>query len=70
MRINAFACGWHEEARDHNGNNAHRMLARLGLAATKFDDYLGALDRVVQGCAARNQVALKRAPVRPPPRFR
>src|SRR5579871_1814006 len=61
MRINAFACGWHEEARDHNGNSAHQMLDRLGLAAATFEDYLDALDSLVRGCAARNQVALKNA---------
>src|SRR5437879_649534 len=25
-RINAFACGWHPESRDHNGNSAHTLL--------------------------------------------
>jgi hypothetical protein len=61
MRINAFACGWHPDARDHNGNSAHVMLQRLGLGAVTFDEYLGALDELVKGCRGRNQVALKNA---------
>jgi uncharacterized protein len=61
LRINAFACGWHQESRDHNGNSGHALLGRLGLQPTTFDDYLAALDNLVDGCALRNQVALKNA---------
>ena len=61
MRINAFACGWHPDSRDHNGNSGHAMLARLGLRAPTFEAYLAALDELVKGCRARNQVALKNA---------
>ncbi len=61
MRINAFACGWHPDSRDHNGNGAHALLGRLGLAPATFDDYAEALARVVEGMAARHQVALKNA---------
>jgi hypothetical protein len=61
MRINAFACGWHPDARDHNGNSAQALLHRLGLRATTMAEYLDALEQIVKGCAARNQVALKNA---------
>ena len=61
LRINAFACGWHPESRDHNGNRAHELLGRLGVAAASFDDYLAAMTRLVDGMAARHQVALKNA---------
>lgn len=61
MRINAFACGWHPESRDHNGNSAHILLQRLGLKPTSFDDYLAALEKLVDGMASRHQVALKNA---------
>lgn len=61
LRINAFACGWHPDSRDHNGNRAHALLARLGLEALSFDDYLTALERLVNGLASRHQVALKNA---------
>jgi len=61
LRINAFACGWHKESRDHNGNSAHELLARLGLQPKSFDDYLTILDDLVAGCSQRHQVALKNA---------
>jgi len=61
MRINAFAFGWHPESRDHNGNNAHALLARAGLEPASFDDYLAALEKLVDGMASRKQVALKNA---------
>jgi hypothetical protein len=61
LRINAFAFGWHPESRDHNGNSAQALLARLGLGATSFDDYLSALEKLVDGLASRHQVALKNA---------
>jgi hypothetical protein len=61
MRINAFACGWHPDSRDHNGNSAHAMLRRLGLAPVTFNDYLAALEKLVDGMASRHQVALKNA---------
>jgi len=61
VRINAFACGWHPEARDHNGNQAHALLRRLGLEPASLDDYLVALEKIVDGMAARHQVALKNA---------
>jgi hypothetical protein len=61
LRINAFACGWHPESRDHNGNSAHAMLRRLGLEPVSFDDYLAALGKLVDGLASRHQVALKNA---------
>ena len=61
MRINAFACGWHPDSRDHNGNRAHTLLQRLGLAPVSFDDYFVALEKLVDGMAARHQVALKNA---------
>lgn len=61
MRINAFACGWHPDARDHNGNGAHQLLARLGMGASTFDEYGEALAKVVDGMRARHQLALKNA---------
>src|SRR5258705_3727257 len=61
VRINAFACGWHAESRDHNGNNAHDLLKRLGVRPTSFDDYLAALEHVVDGMGSRHQVAVKNA---------
>lgn len=61
MRINAFACGWHPDSRDHNGNSAHALLARVGLKPASFDDYLAALEKLVDGMASRHQVALKNA---------
>jgi hypothetical protein len=61
LRTNAFALGWHPDSRDHNGNSAHALLRRAGLQAESFDAYLGALDQLVAGMAARGQVALKNA---------
>jgi hypothetical protein len=61
MRINAFALGWHPQSRDHNGNSAHALLARLNLKPTSFDDYIAALDALVSSMASRYQVALKNA---------
>jgi hypothetical protein len=61
MRINAFACGWHEDSRDHNGNSAHDLLARLGFKPKTFEEYLASIDDLVAGCSQRHQVALKNA---------
>jgi hypothetical protein len=64
LRINAFACGWHPESRDHNDNQAHALLERVGVprpALATFDDYGAALERVVDTLAGRGQVALKNA---------
>lgn len=61
LRINALACGWHPDSRDHNGNSAHSLLARLGLEAASFHDYLAALEKLVEGLTSRHQVALKNA---------
>jgi hypothetical protein len=61
MRINAFACGWHPESRDHNGNSARALLSKLGLEPSSFGDYLAALEKLVDGMASRHQIALKNA---------
>jgi predicted TIM-barrel fold metal-dependent hydrolase len=61
LRINSLALGWHPDSRDHNGNRAHELLKRVGLKAESFDDYLAALEKLVDGMAARGQVALKNA---------
>jgi hypothetical protein len=61
MRINSFACGWHPDSLDHNGNSGNNLLARIGLEAGSFDDYLNALEKLVDGMASRSQVALKNA---------
>ncbi len=61
VRINAFACGWHAESRDHNGNSAHDLLRRLGIVAGSFGEYMAALESVVKGMPSRRQVALKNA---------
>jgi hypothetical protein len=61
MRINALALGWNPDSCDHNGNRAHELLKRAGLAADSFDEYLAALEKLVDGMPARGQVALKNA---------
>lgn len=61
LRINSLACGWHPDSRDHNGNQALTLLARLGLQPASFDEYLAALGKLVDGLASRHQVALKNA---------
>jgi len=61
MRINAFACGWHPESKDHNGNSAIELLRRLDRTPVTFDDYCEALAHVVDTLAGRGQVALKNA---------
>jgi len=61
LRINAFACGWNPEAKDHNGTSAHEILGRLGIEPTSFDDYVATLDELVAGARGRHQVALKNA---------
>jgi hypothetical protein len=61
LRVNSLACGWHPRSFDHNGNRAHALLQRLGLTPTSFDDYLAALETLVDGLASRHQVALKNA---------
>ena len=61
LRINALACGWHPESRDHNGNRGQALLRRLGLEPGSFDDYLAALEKLVDSLASRHQVALKNA---------
>jgi hypothetical protein len=61
LRINAFACGWHPVSRDHNDNCAHVLLRRLGLEPASFEDYLAALEKLVDSLALRHQVALKNA---------
>jgi hypothetical protein len=61
LRINAFACGWNSEAKDHNGTSAHEILGRLDIRPASFDDYVATLDALVAGAAGRHQVALKNA---------
>jgi hypothetical protein len=61
MRINSFAVGWHPDSRDHNGNSAHALLARVNLKPSSFDDYLAALETLVTQMSSRHQVALKNA---------
>jgi hypothetical protein len=61
VRINAFACGWHPESRDHNGNSAHALLSRIGIEPRTFDQYLDALEQVVARMPSQKQVALKNA---------
>ena len=61
LRINALSCGWHPESRDHNGNSGQALLGRLGLEPGSFDDYLAALEKLVDGLGSRHQVALKNA---------
>src|SRR5205085_9030353 len=55
VRINSFACGWHPESRDHNGNSAHVLLRRLGFQPASFSDYLVALTKLVDGMSSRHQ---------------
>lgn len=61
MRINSFACGWHAESRDHNGNSAHELLGRIGCPPGVFEDYVAGLTALVDGMRSRHQVALKNA---------
>ena len=61
VRINSFACGWHPESRDHNGNTGQALLRRAGFEAKTFADYLAALEKLVEGMRSRHQVALKNA---------
>ncbi len=61
MRINAFAMGWHPDARDHNGNSPFDFANRLGVKLESFDDFNALLETCVDSMTARNQVALKNA---------
>lgn len=61
MRINAFACGWHADSCDHNGNRAFELLRRLDKTPSTFDEYCEALVHVIDTLGSRNQVALKNA---------
>ncbi len=61
MRINAFAMGWHPDARDHNGNSPFEFAERLGARLEAFDDFKALLETCVDGMDDRNQVALKNA---------
>ena len=61
MRTNSLALGWHPDSRDHNGTSAHELLRRVGQSPGSFDEYLAALETLVDGMAARGQVALKNA---------
>ncbi len=61
LRINAFACGWNPDAKDHNGTSAHEILGRLNIHPVTFDDYVETLDDLVANAATRHQVALKNA---------
>jgi len=61
LRINAFAVGWNGESRDHNGNNAWELLARIGAQPRSFDEYLAALSLLVDGLPGLHKVGLKNA---------
>ncbi len=61
MRINSFACGWHPAACDHNGNRGHALMRRCGVQPDSLAAYLAGLEKVMDGLAARHQVALKNA---------
>jgi len=61
FRINCLAVGWSAEARDHNGNSAWEMLARLGMQPRTFDDYLETFPGVLDRLAGLHKVGLKNA---------
>lgn len=61
VRINAFAFGWNATSLDHNGNSAWTMLKQAGLEARTFEDYLAALEKLVERMPGANQVGLKNA---------
>lgn len=61
FRVNAFAMGWHPEARDHNGNSPFEFAKRLGAPLESFEDFEALLERALDTMAERNQVALKNA---------
>ena len=61
LRINAFAFGWHPDARDHNGNSGRAMMGRLGLAPASFDEYMEALPKMLDSLPGLQKVGLKNA---------
>jgi hypothetical protein len=61
LRINAFAFGWHPDARDHNGQNGRALMARLGLSPASFDEYMEALSSILDRLPGLNKVGLKNA---------
>jgi hypothetical protein len=61
LRINALACAWHPESRDHNDNSGLALLRRAGVTPNSFEDYLDGLETLVDGMSGRHQVALKNA---------
>ena len=61
LRINAFAVGWHPESRDHNGNSASELLARLGMRPRTFDDYLQSFGPLLDRLPGMHKLGLKNA---------
>jgi hypothetical protein len=61
LRINAFAVGWHPESRDHNGNSAAQLLARLDMRPRTFDDYLQSFGPLLDRLPTLHKVGLKNA---------
>ena len=61
FRINAFAMGWNAASRDHNGNNAWELLARVGVQPRSFDDYLNAFPLLFDRMDGLHKVGLKNA---------
>jgi hypothetical protein len=61
LRVNAFALGWHPEALDHNGNNAHALFARLGIKPGSFEEYLEALPHLLDAMPGLHKVGIKSA---------
>ncbi len=61
IRMNAFACGWHPDSADHNGNRAHQLLEQLGLGAGNFKEYLDSTERFVTHHRVASHLAIKNA---------
>ena len=61
FRINAFAMGWHPDAKDHNGNSPFDFAKRLGAKLQSFEDFEALLEKAVDAMGERNQAALKNA---------
>jgi len=61
FRVNCLAVGWNSESRDHNGNNAMELLARLGIRPRTFDEFLEALSELLDRLPGLHKVGLKNA---------
>ncbi len=61
IRINAFALGWHSDARDHNGNAAIKLLNSAGYFPETFEDYLESIRGLATQMLSKGHLAFKNA---------